>query len=216
MEMASTSPAALAHLVLKSAKIVTASSDDPTDDGYDQSAIHPDEHPTPDNMWNFSETHCDLSCALYTSFAGFMLFTHLAVMVGPLHGWANGNLILLFKSALTVIQFLNSLALVWSPAWYWRMDISYRRTAFFFALIDFVGWVTSFFGEAIRARRGNTPLDTNQEIIMAYLIVMSGPEALLSLGTLVWEMLDGELSPTGHSKHRDETELTPHDGGHLP
>ena len=32
---------------------------------------------------------------------------------------------------------------------------------------------------------------------MAYLIVMSAPEAFLSLGTLMLEMLDGELSPTG-------------------
>ena len=80
--------------------------------------------------------------------------------------------------------------------------------AFFIALVDFVGWFTSFFGEAIRARKGNTPLDTNQEIIMAYLIVMSAPEAMLSLGTLVMEMLDGELSPSGKSHHNDN-EITP-------
>ena len=198
----------LAHLFLKSAHAVSTASNsndvDQSDEGYDQQPSNAEnDHPTPDNMWNFSDTHCDLGCALYTVFAGFMLFTHFAIMVGPLNGWAAGNLILLFKSLLTGIQFLNSLALVWSPAWYWRMNIAYRRAAFFIALIDFVGWVTSFLGEAIRARRGNTPLDTNQEIIMSYLIVMSTPEALLSLGTLVWEMLDGELSPSGQSKHHD-------------
>ena len=58
-------------------------------------------------------------------------------------------------------------------------------------------------------------MDTNQEIIMAYLIVMSAPEAFLSLGTLVMEALDGELSPTGGSKHRNN-EISPKDTGHLP
>ena len=111
---------------------------------------------------------------------------------------------------------MNSVSLAWSPEWYWKADIYYRRTAFFIALIDFVGWFTSFFGESIRARRGNTPLDTNQEIIMAYLIVMSAPEAMLSLGTLVLEMLDGELSPSGNSHHNDNNEITPKDTGHLP
>ena len=175
----------------------------------------PDEHPTPDNMWNFSDAHCDLGCALYTGFAFFMMFTHSAIMAGPLHGWANGNFILLFKSMLTVAQFVNSISVVWSPAWYWEMDVSIRRTIFFVALIDFTGWFASFIGEAIRARRGDTPMDTNQEIIMAYLIVMSAPEAFLSLGTLVMEALDGELSPTGGSKHRNN-EISPKDTGHLP
>ena len=51
---------------------------------------------------------------------------------------------------------------------------------------------------------------------MAYLIVMSAPEAMLSLGTLVLEMLDGELSPSGKSHHNDNNEITPADTGHLP
>ena len=49
---------------------------------------------------------------------------------------------------------------------------------------------------------------------MAYLIVMSAPEAMLSLGTLVLEAVDGELSPTGKSQHNNE--ITPKDVGHLP
>ena len=51
---------------------------------------------------------------------------------------------------------------------------------------------------------------------MAYLIVMSAPEAMLSLGTLAMEMLDGELSPTGKSHHNDGNEISPQDTGHLP
>ena len=56
-------------------------------DGYDE-LNNPDDHPTPDNMWNFSDSECSLSCGLYTGFAGFLLFTHLAIMAGPLRGWA--------------------------------------------------------------------------------------------------------------------------------
>ena len=125
------------------------------------------------------------------------MLIHLSIMIGPLHNWANGNWLLLFKSVLTIAQFVNSVALVLSPAWYWKIDIFYRRTLFLIALVDFVGWFTSFIGEAVKARRGNTPLDTNSEIIMAYLIVISAPEAFLSLGTLILEAIDGELSPTG-------------------
>ena len=50
---------------------------------------------------------------------------------------------------------------------------------------------------------------------MAYLIVMSAPEAMLSLGTLVLEMLDGELSPSGQSHHNEDV-VSPKDTGHLP
>ena len=50
---------------------------------------------------------------------------------------------------------------------------------------------------------------------MAYLIVMSAPEAFLSLGTLMLEMLDGELSPTG-KPHGTNEEISPADTGHLP
>ena len=105
VEIANSSSQALAHLAgqpFKSFYLAQAGSDE-TDDGYDQMVSPNDEHPTPDNMWQFSVAHCDLGCAMYTGFAGFMMFTHLAIMAGPLHGWANGNFILLFKSVLTVM-----------------------------------------------------------------------------------------------------------------
>ena len=166
-------------------------------------------------MWQLTTEDCDVQCKEYTAVASLLMFIHLGIMMCPMHVWANGNLLLLLKTALTTVQFFNSTSLVWGFSWYWKMNIVYRRWAFFLALTNFVAWITSFLGEAVRARRGNTPLDTNQEIVMAYWLVISAPNALLSLGTLVLEVLDGELSPTGNDHHEDE-EISPDDMGFGP
>ena len=65
----------------------------------------------------------------------------------------------------------------------------------------------------VRASRGDTPLDTNQEIVMAYLIVMNSPEAFLSLGTIILASLSDDVSPTSEH-HNSSTRDRPI--GHLP
>ena len=72
-------------------------------------------------------------------------------------------------------------------------------------------------GETIRAKTKNDGSfgESNQEILVAYFLVINAPEAILSLGTLIFEMTNGELSPTGgKGYHDDEGEDASH--GHLP
>ena len=166
-------------------------------------------------MFQFGDLDCDLSCGAYTLFAGFLLFSHLFIMSGPLKGWANGNFLLFGFTGVTLLQYVNSVALVWNPDWYWNLNQKYRLAAFMIALGTYSMWLSAFIGEAIRAHRGNTPLDTNQEIIMAYLIVLCMPQALLSLATVILASASGDVSPTGHHTENESSDPT-HYEGHLP
>ena len=82
------------------------------------------------------------------------------------------------------------------------------------AIIQFTTWISSLIGEMVRASRGDSPLDTNQEIVMAYLIVMSFPEAFLSLGTIILASLSDDVSPSGGDRHNSSERDKPI--GHLP
>ena len=156
------------------------------------------DHPTPDNMWSFG-IKCDMVCGIYSVVASILYLAHIGIMAGPLAFWARGNLMLLSSTVMTGVQFLNSVALVFGPDWYWiKVDIAIRRAIFIVALIQFVTWITSFLAEAIKTSGGFTPLETNQEIIFWYLIVINIPMALLSLGTIVIASVKGELSGHGH------------------
>ena len=137
-------------------------------------------------------------------------------MTGPLSGWARGNLILLFMSFLTTIQFVNSMALVLGPSWYWNdVPLGRRRLMFLMALVHFVSWMASFFGESIRTRRSNggSWTDSNQEIIFSYILILKLPQAFLSLGTLVFAVIRGELKQNGHEGEHIEND---HPGDHGP
>jgi len=70
-------------------------------EGYDD--LSPSNHPTPDNMWDFTDLHCDHYCVGYSVFATIMLFLHLMMMAGPLEGWASGNLILIGNTLMTLM-----------------------------------------------------------------------------------------------------------------
>ena len=59
--------------------------------------------PTPDNVDSFSDLQCDYNCGVYSLFATFLMFMHLFFMMGPMHGWAEGSIILLYSTLMTII-----------------------------------------------------------------------------------------------------------------
>ena len=85
---------------------------------------------------------------------------------------------------------------------------------FMLAIVQFSAWISSLIGEMIRATRGDTPLDTNQEIVMAYLIMMSAPVAFLSLGTIILAALSDDVSPSSDRRNMNPDRDLPI--GHLP
>ena len=72
-------------------------------------------------------------------------------------------------------------------------------------MLQFAVWFGGVLGELIRAWNGSTPLDTNQEILMVFMLVASAPEAFLSLGTIIIDALSGDLSPSFHEHEIDST-----------
>ena len=103
------------------------------------------------------------------------MFGHIFIMAGPLHGWANGNLLLLSGTIVTMAQYTNSVALMWNPDWYWDTSVKLRMFVFFLALMEVIWWVSSFIGELIKSRRARTLVDTHQEIIAVYILAMNIP-----------------------------------------
>ena len=68
-------------------------------------------------------------------FSFFLMATHLFFMLGPMHSWAEGNLLLLHGTLMTAIQYVNSTALVWNPHWYWELPQWVRFTFFLLAIV---------------------------------------------------------------------------------
>ena len=192
-------------------------------EGYDD--FSPDRHPTPDNMWDFTDIECDTICATYSLVATIGLFMHLMMMAGPLEGWAKGNIILISNTLMTLVQYFNSVALMVGPQWYFDLQSWKRTTAFILALISFAGFTSAVIGEMTRMNGDDSFGETNNEMFMLYMLVMDIPEAFLSLGTLVLAMMSGEFSPSGDmNPHADDyeredekevPELIPNHG-HLP
>ena len=79
--------------------------------------------------------HCNLACSIYSVLSAGLLFTHLFIMGSPLHGWAGGNVILMGNTAITLIQYFNSIALAWDVDAYWMVSSWIRTTAFVMALV---------------------------------------------------------------------------------
>ena len=175
--------------------------------GYDEK-----DSPTPDNMWLFTDIDCDWQCGLYSLAASILIFWHLITMMHTLNWWAEGNLFLLFQSAFTVYQYVNSTSLVWNANWIKEMPQKYRFYAFVSALLSFVMWISGVIGEFIRAFfKGDTPLDTNQEVLMAYWLAIHIPEAFMTLGTIIMIFKSGELSPSsGRDDDEDEVDIIDH------
>ena len=175
-----------------------------------------DDHPTPDNMWDFSsvETPCDWVCGTFTVLSTLTMFSHMFIMAMPLSGWANGNLFLMFNTVQTLVQYINFTALVWSPEWYWNLSGSVRKTAFAFALFHFVFWISTFIAEWFKSNDRELRFETNYQILSAYLITIDIPKALLSLGTIVLASASGEMSPNGvpiHNRNKDPEEVPEED-----
>ena len=168
-------------------------------------------HPTPDNMWEFGVAHdCDWTCSLYSFIASSALFTHLFMMAGPLGGWADGNLILLFCTLVTVVEFFNSSLMVWNINYYHTLSLAFRRNAFFLGFMQVCFWVSLYVGEVAKTMAsGDTMIDSNHEIISSYLLVMLMPQFFLSLGTVIFAVQLGEI------KNGNITDMD-HDTGHLP
>ena len=170
-----------------------------------------DDHPNPDNMWDFSsvETPCGTMCGIFTVLSTLTMFSHLFIMAMPLKGWANGNLFLMFNTFQTFLQYINFTALVWSPEWYWNLSGTTRKTAFAFALFHFVFWFSTFVAEWFKSNDRELRFETNYQILSAYLITIDIPKALLSLGTIVLASASGEMSPNGvpiHNRNKDPEE----------
>ena len=93
------------------------------------------------------------------------------------------------------------------------MPIWARRTAFILALLQLLAWICATIAEAVKTREGETAWETNQEIIMWYMVVIHVPQAVISAGTIVFASLKGELS--GDNGYRPPIP-NKHDGEHLP
>jgi len=73
-----------------------------TRDEYDP-LVGPGDNPAPDNVNDFSMIECDWACGIYSVWAMILLASHLYFMIVPMHGWAEGSMLLIGMTVQTLI-----------------------------------------------------------------------------------------------------------------
>lgn len=106
---------------------------------------------------------------------------HLWVMIGPLHWWCDGNMILMSYSLYTLGQmFIAYLYALESPLWL-RLTKEMRWVPTIFAIISAAVWLISCIVLAIKVIINGDIWKEFEDVIQAYLIVVGLPHAVYSI-----------------------------------
>ena len=136
-------------------------------------------HPYDDFV--YSMHHCDSVCThLYA--AHLILFAvHLHTNIELLHGWADGNLILLAHSAFLFILSSWNMGLVVEYPELLNAKSEWRTVPFTISFIFLAAWLPAFFSGFVRVQRGETLKDSIHDVVFAYIMWLTTPTAIVSM-----------------------------------
>ena len=141
------------------------------------------------NRWTTRWQTCNAFCAVYLLVNLSTLIAHWLFMLVPMRGWAEGNLILVLLTMTTTMKAQASMMLmvgepVWmmAPKWQRMMMYILSLISVFTFLGQFVAWTKAYF-------QGNTPLDSFNEVITAYIMVLRFGDLIPSLYIFLFEGL---------------------------
>jgi len=134
-------------------------------------------------------------CVSYILFDWMVLIGHWSVMSSQLHGWADGNVILVGMTMTSTMMTIFSMMLmigepIWMMAPYWQ-----RMLVFLWAFISIFTFVGQFTGVVLNYFKGNSPMDTLVEMNTAYFLVLRFANFVPALYIFLYEGLaQGEYS----------------------
>ena len=128
---------------------------------------------------------------------------HFWMMIGPLHNWAEANLLLLSLTLWSFFSFAISIMYIAKVTAWFRLPKWVRITNFAFHLIYAVTYTTQVVEVVIKVFTGDI-IDTNVEVVTSYMMLLGAPAGIWGSFVTVMEALSGDLSSDAARKRHEE------------
>ena len=135
-------------------------------------------HPYDDFVYSIH--HCDAMCQIIYTVHLINIGVHLETMIERLHGWANGNLILLANTAFLLFLSTWNMGLVIEYPELLALHSDWRTVPFTVAALFLTAWYSAFMSLFIRYRDGDKLTDSISDVVFTYCVWITTPTAIVS------------------------------------